>query len=241
MECLNAAAAEQREERARLVEHEGFTYKEDWNPQGRIYRCRTCATRTVHMWQGFCRYCFEQKLRQDPSFRPNGAQPIHEPLPPQPTLEERERALRERERAVEERERKIAQQERPANPQHHLHTVGGWRTLSPTEFEHECAQLLTALGYAHVTVTKASGDGGIDLVATKAEARYAGQCKRYTGVIDVNDVRAFAGVVRIGGFAGGLFLTTGGITDATRKFAEEAHIHLIDGPRLVTMAKIAYP
>lgn len=46
-----------------------------------------------------------------------------------------------------------------------------------------------------MSVTKASGDGGIDLIAHRNGRCFASQCKRYTSVVDINDVRAFAGVI----------------------------------------------
>ena len=47
------------------------------------------------------------------------------------------------------------------------------------EFEHFCADLLKKNGFRKVSVTPASGDQGVDIIAVRGTARYAIQCKRY--------------------------------------------------------------
>lgn len=51
-------------------------------------------------------------------------------------------------------------------------------TLSPTDYEHHCAQALSDAGWS-VTVTKASGDQGVDVLAELRGIKAAIQCKRY--------------------------------------------------------------
>ncbi len=53
-------------------------------------------------------------------------------------------------------------------------------TMSGEEFEEFCADILRGNGYTNVEVTKASGDHGIDVLASKDGLRYAIQCKRYS-------------------------------------------------------------
>lgn len=48
------------------------------------------------------------------------------------------------------------------------------------EFEYWCAKLLTDIGYKDVTVTQASGDQGVDVLAQKDGIKYAVQCKCYS-------------------------------------------------------------
>jgi hypothetical protein len=117
-----------------------------------------------------------------------------------------------------------------------LRTLGGWMGLDPTAFEHECARLLKIAGYDRVTVTKASGDGGIDVIAECGGKRFAVQCKKYRGVIDPTDVRALAGVVAIGGYTGGIFMTTGALSQATREEAKLAGLTMYAGQQLVDLA-----
>jgi restriction system protein len=115
-----------------------------------------------------------------------------------------------------------------------------WLALAPAEFEHACANVLRQVGYTSVRVTRATGDGGIDLVAMKEGNRYAGQCKRYKGTVDIAAIRDLAGVIALskGTYAGGIFLTTGTFSPSTRTLAERANITLIDGPQLVGLAQL---
>jgi hypothetical protein len=124
-----------------------------------------------------------------------------------------------------------------AERQRQLRVLQGWLKLTPTEFEHECARRLRdAAGFDGATVTRASGDGGVDIIATIGENRYAVQCKKYSGVIDPTDVRALAGVVAAHGYAGGIFMTTGAVTQATLKFAKQAGLRIYAGQTLVDLA-----
>lgn len=50
--------------------------------------------------------------------------------------------------------------------------------MSPLEFEHHCAQLLRIGGW-DATVTQASGDQGIDVIATLGNLKAVLQCKKY--------------------------------------------------------------
>lgn len=62
------------------------------------------------------------------------------------------------------------------------------------EFEYYCAELLKKRGFIEVTVTKGSGDYGIDVLAEKDGVTYGIQCKAYTGPVGVKAVQeAFAG------------------------------------------------
>ena len=47
------------------------------------------------------------------------------------------------------------------------------------EFEFYCAKLLNKRGFHNVSVTKGSGDQGVDVLATKGGIKYAIQCKNY--------------------------------------------------------------
>ena len=62
------------------------------------------------------------------------------------------------------------------------------------EFEHYCAELLKKRGFIDVTVTKGSGDYGIDILAEKDGVTYAIQCKAYATPVGVKAVQeAYAG------------------------------------------------
>ena len=60
-----------------------------------------------------------------------------------------------------------------------LSTVGSIEAMTGTEFENFCADLLRDKGYSNVSVTSASGDQGIDLLAEKDGLSWGFQCKRW--------------------------------------------------------------
>lgn len=69
-------------------------------------------------------------------------------------------------------------------------------TMSGTDFEHFCADLLRINGYTNVRVTSGSGDQSIDILADKDDMKWAFQCKRWGQETHVgNDVvqKTFAG------------------------------------------------
>ena len=62
------------------------------------------------------------------------------------------------------------------------------------DFEYYCEDLLKKRGFIDVSVTKGSGDYGVDVLAEKDGVTYAIQCKAYTTPVGVKAVQeAFAG------------------------------------------------
>lgn len=51
------------------------------------------------------------------------------------------------------------------------------------EFEHYCANLLKKNGFLNVSVTRGSGDQGVDVLAEKDGVKYAVQCKNYASAL----------------------------------------------------------
>ena len=51
------------------------------------------------------------------------------------------------------------------------------------EFEYFCADLLRNNGFSEVSVTRGSGDQGVDILATKGGVKYAIQCKNYVSAL----------------------------------------------------------
>lgn len=100
------------------------------------------------------------------------------------------------------------------------------------EFEHLCRSLLDKMGFETET-TKASGDGGIDIMATNRQPLVAGkyviQCKRYTGSVGEPVIRDLYGVVSSERANKGILMTTGTFTSSARSFAEGKQLELIDG------------
>ena len=62
------------------------------------------------------------------------------------------------------------------------------------QFEHRCAELLRYRGFHKVTVTKGSGDQGIDILAQKNGLKYGIQCKYYSHPVGNKAIQeAYAG------------------------------------------------
>lgn len=57
------------------------------------------------------------------------------------------------------------------------------------DFEYYCAELLKKRGFEEVSVTKGSGDYGVDVLAEKDGVTYAIQCKAYTTPVGVKAVQ----------------------------------------------------
>lgn len=104
--------------------------------------------------------------------------------------------------------------------------------LSGVEFEKVCQQLVEKMGFETET-TKASGDGGIDLIAYNHQpllsGKYIIQCKRYSGSVGEPIIRDLYGVVMSERANKGILMTTGYFTKSAIGFADGKPIELIDG------------
>lgn len=113
-------------------------------------------------------------------------------------------------------------------------------SLSGIEFENVCQQLIEKMGFS-VETTKASGDGGIDLIAYNHEpvlsGKYIIQCKRYSGSVGEPIIRDLYGVVTSERANKGILMTTGYFTKSAIAFAEGKPIELIDGQQLNALLK----
>ncbi len=104
--------------------------------------------------------------------------------------------------------------------------------LSGIEFERVCQQLVEKMGFETET-TKASGDGGIDLIAYNHQpllsGKYIIQCKRYSGSVGEPIIRDLYGVITSERANKGILMTTGHFTKSAIAFANGKPIELIDG------------
>ncbi|MFH1112922.1 MAG: ankyrin repeat domain-containing protein [Pseudomonadota bacterium] len=117
------------------------------------------------------------------------------------------------------------------------------KSISPSEFEHACRELLEALGVDSVTVTGGTGDGGIDgtgylTVGSLTKILIVFQAKRYgnksVGSPEIRDLRG----AMVGRTETGFFITTGTFTPSALEEANRQGappIELVDGPRLVQL------
>ena len=117
---------------------------------------------------------------------------------------------------------------------------GNFLELTPEEFEVAVGKLFQEMGY-NLTVTKKSGDGGIDLDGFNlglGGGRVVVQCKRYMDTVSVSAVRDLFGVVASdNSIERGFLVTTGRISQAGKDFARGKRITLIEGEELEWRAR----
>jgi restriction system protein len=116
--------------------------------------------------------------------------------------------------------------------------IGVLRKMDAYRFEHFVAGLLTAMGY-RAAATKASGDGGVDVIASRDPLGLEPpiikvQCKRTVGAIGSPDVQKLAGALANGGSELGLFVTLGGYSvDALHLERTRQNMRLLTGNQLI--------
>lgn len=114
---------------------------------------------------------------------------------------------------------------------------------SPYQFEHFVAHLLTRMGY-HARVTKASGDGGIDIIAHRDELGFEPpiikvQCKQVLDTISRPALQQLHGAIEHGEH--GLFVTLGGFSAEARTYERtKPNLRLIDGQTLIELIYAHY-
>lgn len=109
-----------------------------------------------------------------------------------------------------------------------------WSNLDPYEFEREIAVLFEKHGFM-TTVTKGSGDGGIDVVLKRNEKYYAVQCKRYATKVGPAAVRDLYGTMVSGKFDGGFLVCPSGFSDKAFEFASNKKIQFIGLKRIMEL------
>jgi restriction system protein len=114
--------------------------------------------------------------------------------------------------------------------------------MSPTQFEQFVARLLGAMGYENVTVTRRSGDAGIDVTADTEigilRLRVAVQVKRMKGNVQRPVVSQLRGDMALLDVDQGMIITTSGFSKGAKEVARVrnvAPITLIDGDRLTDL------
>lgn len=110
--------------------------------------------------------------------------------------------------------------------------------LTPSEFESYVAQRIFARQGYTVVNTPDVKDGGVDILVVDAHGRRAVvQCKRYRGTVGEAVVRDLYGTMIHHDATMAYLITTGGISEAARRWAAGKPIGLIDGARLVELAR----
>ncbi|MBR1739823.1 MAG: restriction endonuclease [Ruminococcus sp.] len=109
--------------------------------------------------------------------------------------------------------------------------------MTGTEFERACADILRSNGFKQVSLTKASGDFGVDIIAEKQGVSFAVQCKCYSRRLDSKPVQEVAGGLGYYGCDQGIVMTNSDFTAHAVRLAEANEITLIDRPELEKMLK----
>jgi hypothetical protein len=103
--------------------------------------------------------------------------------------------------------------------------------LSPRQFEELMAKLLEQQGYT-VTLTPASGDGGVDIFAAHKSSLgsflYVVECKKYAPdrPVGVGIIRSLYGVVQARRATAGIVATTSFFTKGARRFQHDVQYQL---------------
>lgn len=107
--------------------------------------------------------------------------------------------------------------------------------LSGIEFENLIYRVFTKLGF-RVQTTKASGDGGIDLVAhydgLVFKGKYLIQCKRWKGTVGEPELRDLYGTTVSENALKGILVTSSSFTKQAEEFSRGKNLELIDGSAL---------
>ena len=104
------------------------------------------------------------------------------------------------------------------------------------DFEYYCADLLERRGFENVTVTKGSGDYGVDILAEREGVAYGIQCKRYEGSIGTKAVQeAYSGMAYYD-CDEAIVLTNSFFTPQATEAAEKLGVILWDREALIHLA-----
>ena len=109
-----------------------------------------------------------------------------------------------------------------------------WSSIDPYEFEREIAVLFESKGF-QVTVTKGSGDGGIDILMSKDNKKSIVQCKRYKTKVSPSTVRDLYGVMVSGKYHAGYVVCPSGFSKKSFEFSKDKKIVLIGLKRIMEM------
>jgi restriction system protein len=124
----------------------------------------------------------------------------------------------------------------------HTNMLDALRNIDPFQLEHVVRNLLEAMGYENVEVTKRSNDGGVDVVGDITigitYVREVVQVKRHQSNIQRKILHELRGVLHRFKAYRGTVITTGKFSGGAKHAAFEqgaAPITLIDGERLVEL------
>lgn len=107
--------------------------------------------------------------------------------------------------------------------------------LTPTEYEHHCADMLRERGWT-IQLTPASRDGGADFVAEKSGVRIVFQCKRYSQPVGNKAVQEVTSAVRLYHGNVACVVAPNGYTRQAQREATGLSVHLLHHSALPAFA-----
>lgn len=112
-------------------------------------------------------------------------------------------------------------------------------TMDGLEFEKYIAKLLSKNGFSGIKITPASGDYGVDILASKEGEKYAIQCKRYAKNVGVKPVQEVYAGSAMYGAARCAVITNMYFSDNGKILAKKLGVILWDRDQLQRMMKNA--
>lgn len=106
------------------------------------------------------------------------------------------------------------------------------------EFEYFCADILEKNGFTNVSVTRGSGDQGVDVLATKDGIKYAIQCKNYESALGNTPIQEVNAGKILYKCHVGVVMTNSRFTPGARELAEATGTLLWDRTDLQNMMKV---
>lgn len=100
------------------------------------------------------------------------------------------------------------------------------------QFEYFCAELLRKVGFVDVTVTRGSGDQGVDILAVKDGIKYAIQCKNYASTLGNTPVQEVSAGKQFYGCHVGVVMTNSTFTSGAIQLADANNVLLWDRKKL---------
>lgn len=103
------------------------------------------------------------------------------------------------------------------------------------KFENEIGNLFEQFG-CKVTVTKGTGDGGVDLLLKKDGKIIIVQCKAHTHQVGPEPVRALWGVREDFNANGAIFIAYSGVTQGAKDFAKGKNLKILDIEDIINLS-----
>ena len=118
------------------------------------------------------------------------------------------------------------------NHEKHYINIKSLNSLTGSEFENYCSDILSDNGFVNIQLTKGSGDHGIDITAYKDGEKYAIQCKRYSGSVGNKAVQEVYAGKDIYDADIAVVMTNSDFTKQAIQDAKKLHVQLWNGDKI---------